>query len=136
MESSSLINLVIVVAALAVVAGIPFVVIMMSKHRDRMVAESNARRYTGRVDGVVDEISLRAAGKPGFIKVRYEVEGRVYTVRETLKVSAAPREMGQFMVRKRETLCGLAAGSPIEVRYLPDDPSRAILPENVGVLEG
>lgn len=135
MGSSSLLNLIIVAVALAVVAGIPFTAIMLSKRRDRMVAESNARRFTGQVDGVVEEIALRTASAPGFIRVRYEVDGRPYSVRETLKVSAAPREMGQLIVKKRETLGGLAAGSPIEVRYLPDDPSHAILPENVGLLD-
>lgn len=135
MGSSSFLNLVIVVAALAVVAGIPFAVIMLSKRRDRMVAESNARRFTGQVDGVVEEIALRTAAAPGFIRVRYEVDGKGYSVKETLKVSAAPREMGQLIVKKRETLGGLSVGAPIEVRYLPDDPSRAILPENVGLLD-
>ena len=73
--------------------------------------------------------------RPTSACVRYEVDGRTYECRETVKLESEVIKIGPIPIgqRKRSKIA-MRVGSPMSVAYLPSDPSRAILADNTGLM--
>lgn len=125
-------------AAAIAVPLIALVFFLYARRDARLRSESRQRMYTAETEGeVVDVVMNNTARAPEAIKVRYTVDGTEYTLRERVRLKAREPEAGQFIfnTRKTEMLDFDGVGSRVRVRYQPDNPVNAYLPDNEGLME-
>lgn len=117
--------LVVFVVGLAGVPALVFGIVFAGRRRHRRLV----RTCAGETTGIVDRSVTRWVDEgPTLVWVRYEVGGVTHELRETVKYRLEGR-----------TKCPkvpVAAGSEVRVRYDPADPSRAVLPDNDGIITG
>ena len=124
--------------AIAAIVGISVGITLYSRRDACRRLESMRRRYTGETQGTVVEIARpRNTSAPTIITVSYEVEGRSYTIRERLKMTAPGTETGGFFitVKKVPAIQLDGPGTPVRVVFQPSDPKYAMIAGNEGVME-
>ena len=101
----------------------------------RRVRAKKEREYTGEAVGTVVRIRRGGIDRPTSVCVRYEVDGRTYECRETVKLESELIKIGPIPIgqRKRGKIAS-HVGSQVRVAYLPSDPSKAILVDNTGLM--
>lgn len=101
----------------------------------KRVRAKKEREYTGEAVGTVVRFRMGGIDRPSSVCVRYEVDGRTYECRETLKLESELIKIGPVPIgqRKRGKIA-TRVGSKVRVAYLPSDPSKAILADNAGLM--
>ena len=101
----------------------------------KRVREKKEREYTGEAVGTVVRFRPGGVERPASVYVRYEVDGRAYECRETVKLKSEPIKIGPVPVGQRKTAkIATRMGGRVRVAYLPSDPSKAILSDNAGLM--
>ena len=101
----------------------------------KRVHEKKEREYTGETVGTVVRFRPGGVDRPASVYVRYEVDGRAYECRETVKLKSEPIKVGPVPIGQRKTAkIATRVGSQVRVAYLPGDPSMAILADNTGLM--
>lgn len=101
----------------------------------KRVRAKKEREYTGEAVGTVVRFRMGGIDRPSSVCVRYEVDGRTYECRETVKLKSELIKIGPVPIgqRKRGKIA-TRVGSKVRVAYLPSDPSKAILAGNAGLM--
>lgn len=101
----------------------------------KRIRKKKEREYIGKAVGTVVRFRRGGIDHPAFVCVRYEVDGRTYECRETVKLKSEPIKIGPVPIgqRKRGKIAS-RVGSKVRVAYLPSDPSKAILADNTGLM--
>lgn len=101
----------------------------------KRVRAKKEREYTGEAVGTVVRFRMGGIDCPSSVCVRYEVDGRTYECRETVKLKSELIKIGPVPIgqRKRGKIAS-RVGSKVRVAYLPSDPSKAILADNAGLM--
>ena len=101
----------------------------------KRVRAKKEREYTGEAVGTVVRFRMGGIDRPSSVCVRYEVDGRTYECRETVKLKSELIKIGPVPIgqRKRGKIA-MRVGSKVRVAYLPSDPSKAILADNTGLM--
>ena len=73
---------------------------------------------------------------PMAITVQYSVQGQDYTIQETVKLKSKPVRIWIIPIghKKYPVIGSIAVGTVVNVKYNPDNPQEAYLPDNVGIL--
>lgn len=131
------VSFLIFVVVVAAIVAIPLVIFRAQRYDHARREASIARRFTAHATGVVTAVSKPLVqGEPTVVTVRYEADGREYTLREHLKVTAEGVEAGGFIVNvKKNPAMSVSVGDVVEVAYDPTDPARAALVANEGLME-
>lgn len=126
------IMILLVFCLIALLGGGTTVLVLLIAKRVRQKKE---REYTGEAVGTVARVRMGGVDRPSFVCVRYEVGGRTYECRETVKLESELIKIGPVPVgqRKRGKVAS-RVGSKMRVAYLPSDPSKAILADNTGLM--
>lgn len=84
--------------------------------------------------GYVKEIKPGGLDRPGVIKVEYCVGGKIYVVRETLKLKSEPIKLGFLTIGQRKTpkIGTIEVKDEVWVAYSPGNPARAHIVGNDG----
>lgn len=119
----------------ALFLGVPAVVAVVLL----LVRRGRARRmeaYTGRSPGVIVGLVSHGLGQATVARVRYEVGGQAFELEEPLALRSEAIRLGPVPVGQRKTpkLGAVAPGGRVEVAYLPDDPARALIVGNDGLM--
>ncbi|MBM6905627.1 hypothetical protein H6A29_05205 [Collinsella tanakaei] len=101
----------------------------------KRIRAKKEREYTGETIGTVVRFRRGGIDRPTSACVRYEVDGRTYECRETLKLESELIKIGPVPIgqRKRGKIAS-RVGSKVRVVYLSSDPSKAILADNTGLM--
>ena len=101
----------------------------------KRVRAKKEREYTGEAVGTDVRFRMGGIDRPSSVCVRYEVDGRTYECRETVKLKSELIKIGPVPIgqRKRGKIA-TRVGSKVRVAYLPSDPSKAILADNAGLM--
>lgn len=112
-------------------AGIPVLVIVL-------VRRSRARKeqaYTGLTVGTVVRRRYGGGHHSTVVWVRYEVDGVAYECREGVAMASEAIKVGPVPIGQRKVArIPSKEGSRVRVAYLPEDPSKAILADNQGLM--
>lgn len=133
-------SLLLTIGSLAAIAIIAGVILLYSRSYERRRRESMARIYTEETVGTVvaiDNQSSGRGGKGGRARVRYTVDGHEYILTEQLKLVAdhpTTARTTALVLNKRTAAGAEKVGDTVRVCYRKDDPSRAILPDNQGLM--
>ena len=86
--------------------------------------------------GHISTKKWRGVNFPIHIEIQYEVNGREYIIKDSLKYYSEPIKLGKFPIGQRKVpkLGNVSIGAPVRVAYNPEDPSMAYLPDNQGIL--
>lgn len=120
---------------LALFVGVPAVVcaiLLLARHR-------RARRlatFAGRCPGEVVSLSSHGARHVTVARVRYEVGGQSYELEESLALRSEAIRVGPVPIGQRKTpkLGDVRPGRKVEVAYLLEDPSQALIIGNDGLM--
>lgn len=90
-------------------------------------------RCTADTIGTVKSRKCNGADFPTVIKVTYTVNDHTYEIRESKKVKSRMIKLGFLPIgQMRSPLLGpTPVGSEVRVKYNPDNPAEAYLPDNI-----
>lgn len=119
----------------ALFVGVPAAV-CLALLRVRRRRASRLDAFTGRCPGEVTSLSSHGAEHVTVARVRYEVGGRAYELEEALALRSEAVRLGPVPVGQRKVpkLGDVRPGRKVEVAYLPDDPSQALVVGNDGLM--
>ena len=122
----------IIFGLIALLGGGTTAIVLLVAKRVRAHKE---RTYTGQTVGTIVRVRPGSVDRPTTVYVRYEVGGVTYERRETVKLTSEAIKLGHIPIgqRKRGKIAS-REGSLVRVAYLPEDPSRAILADNTGLV--
>lgn len=131
MSDGQMIAIVFAALFLGVPAIVGVVLLLVKRNRARRM-----EAYTGRCQGEVVALVPHGRHSVTVARVRYEVDGRPYELREPLALRSEAIRLGPVPIGQRKTpkLGSVAPGSRVEVAYLPGDPSRALIVGNDGLM--
>lgn len=91
-------------------------------------------QYDSSVIGTVVDIKIRGLDFPTQITVEYSVEGKVYSVTETIKLKSKAIKLGFIPIgqKKVPAMGDTHVGAHTEIIYNSIDPSDAIIKDNQG----
>ena len=126
------IMILLIFALIALLGGGTTALVLLIARRARARKE---RAYTAETVGTVVRVRPGGVDRPTVVYVRYEVDGVSYECHETVKLSSELIRLGPVPIgqRKRGKIAS-REGSLVRVAYLPEDPSRAILADNTGLV--
>ena len=126
------IMIILIFGLIALLGGGTTALVLLVAKRVRARKEQT---YTGSTTGIVVRVRPGSTDRPTVVYVRYEVNGTAYECHETVKLTSEPIKLGPVPVgqRKRGKIPS-SVGSEVRVAYLPDDPSKAILSDNGGLM--
>ena len=91
------------------------------------------RLCTKETEGVITQVKFRGGDNPTSVEVEYSVGETVFRLRDTVKYRSEWIRIGRFPVGQRKIpKIRPAAGNCVRVRYNPEKPGQAYLPENTG----
>lgn len=92
--------------------------------------------YTGTVQGRVLDIVDKGLDHPWVIHVIYDVNGVGYSIRETAKLKSETIKAGPIPIGQRKTFVmgPVSIGDRVTVKYDVNDPQKAIIAGNDGVM--
>lgn len=90
---------------------------------------------TTEITGTVKSVQIKGQDFPTIITVVYTVNDHPYEVSESIKLKSQPIKLGFLTVgQKRVPVLGnTSVGSVVRVKYNPNNPSEAYLPDNIGI---
>ena len=93
------------------------------------------KRCTEEVLGKILELRIKGLNHPSVIRVEYTVNGKTYTLEETIKLKSVPIKIGIFTLGQRRvpTISNTSVGQEILVKYNQWNPHYAYLPDNIGL---
>lgn len=94
----------------------------------------NKNKYDSSVIGTVAEVKTRGLDFPTQITVEYVVNGRTYSVTESIKLKSKAIKMGFIPIgqKKVPTMGDTHVGAKTEILYCSNNPSDATIKENQG----
>lgn len=111
--------------------GTTAIVLLVSKR----VRAHKERTYTGQTMGTIVRVRPGSVDRPTTVYVRYEVDGVTYERRETVKLTSEAIKLGPIPIGQRKHgKIPSRVGCAVPVAYLPEDPSKAILVGNDGLM--
>ena len=95
----------------------------------------NRKKYDSSVIGTVVEVRSRGMDYPTRIVVEYTVDGKIYTVSETIRLKSRSVKAGFLPVGQKKTpvMGDTRVGAGAEVLYRREKPSDAVIKENRGI---
>lgn len=89
-------------------------------------------KYINEVNGTIVSVDNARFLSPAFVTVRYSVEGKTYQIKERVRCSVQRARVGGFGIgnMRMPVLKNLDIGVNIRVRYRPEKPQKAYLPDN------
>lgn len=127
-----------------IAATFAFMIIFLWKlsHKPGMkhLSKKDKQKCTGSTEGRITE-KIRMNHSAGAIKatdiiVSYRVDDKDYFLREHLKVHKEPIRIGKLPIGTVDTWSlgrNIEPGMKVYVRYDPEDPNKAYLPDNIGL---
>lgn len=131
MSDGQMITIVFAALFLGVPAIVGVVLLLVKRNRAlRMEA------YTGRCQGEVVALAPHGRHSVTVARVRYEVGGRSYELEEALALRSEAIRVGPVPIGQRKTpkLGDMRPGREVEVAYLLEDPSQALIIGNDGLM--
>ena len=94
----------------------------------------NKTKYDSSVIGTVTEVKARGLDFPTMITVEYFVDGRIYSINESIKLKSKAIKLGFIPIgQERVPVMGdTRVGAKAEVLYCSSNPSDAVIKENQG----
>lgn len=85
-------------------------------------------------EGTIDQVIIRGQDFPTILVVHYEVHGRTFELKESVKLKSEKKKLGFLTIgQKRVPVLGnTSVGSKVRVLYNSDNPDEAYLPDNIG----
>lgn len=107
-------------------------VLCIIKHR----RNRKKKTYLGVTEGRVDEIKIRGLEYPDVIFVTYFVDDVEYHIKEAIKLKSEAIKIGGIPVGQRKTyrMGNVSVGDYITVQYDIQNPAKAIIAKNDGVM--
>lgn len=95
---------------------------------------SKRKKYDSSAIGTVTEVKARGLDFPTRITVEYSVDGKSYSITESIKLKSKAIKLGFIPIgQERVPVMGdTRVGAKAEVLYCSSNPSDAILKENRG----
>lgn len=126
------IMIILIFALIALLGGGTTALVLLIAKKTR---ERKERAYTAETVGTVVRARPGSVDRPAVVYVRYEVDGISYECHETVKLASELVKLGPIPIGqcKRGKIAS-RVGSQVRVAYLPEDPSRAILADNSGLV--
>lgn len=86
--------------------------------------------------GIISEIKSKGVDFPTIITVVYEVNGRSYELKESLKYKVKLKKLGFLPIGQENipVMGNSSVGSEARVLYEPGNPSNAYLADNAGII--
>lgn len=113
------------------VGGMTAIVLLIVKR----IRAHRERTYTGRTVGTIVRVRPGNIDRPTIVYVRYEVDGTAYECHETVKLTNKAIRIGPIPIGQRKLgKIPSRVGCTVPVAYLPEDPSKAILVGNSGLM--
>lgn len=93
------------------------------------------KKCTEMTTGVVEAIRIKGLDFPTVIAVRYSVQGKEYTVKESLKLKNIPIKVGKLTTgqKKVPVLGPVQVGMSLPIKYNPLKPKKAYIVGNDGI---
>lgn len=84
--------------------------------------------------GKITNLKIKGQDFPTVITVSYTVDSEVYSITESVKLKSEKIKIGFLPIgQKRVPILGSTrVGSTVRVKYNPQNPQEAFLPDNVG----
>ena len=116
------------------IVGIPTLIVFLVLWAARSSRERKKKSYTGFTEGTISEIRIKNADFATVLFVDYQVEGKTYRVKETMKVKGEAIKVGKIPIgqRKKSVLGDIKKGSRVSVQYDTANPQKAIIVGNDG----
>lgn len=94
------------------------------------------KKCTEMTTGVVEAIMVKGLDFPTVIDVRYSVQEKEYTVKESLKLKNIPIKVGKLPTgqKKVPVLGPVQVGMSLPIRYNPLKPQKAYIVGNDGAI--
>lgn len=122
----------IIFGLIALLGGGTTAIVLLVAKRVRAHKE---RTYTGQTVGTIVRVRPGSVDRPTTVYVRYEVGGVTYECRETVKLTSEAIKLGPIPIGQRKHgKIPSRVGCTVLVAYLPEDPSKAILMGNSGLM--
>lgn len=92
--------------------------------------------HTALCEGVISDVRIRGGEFPFLATVKYSVDGIEYEFVEDLKLKSMMIKLGPIPIgqRKVPVMPNSNVGDRVAVCYDPQDPSKAHLRDNVGIM--
>lgn len=118
------------------IIGVPLVIVLLGLWIYKMGREKKKASYQGMVEGTIVQLKKRGREAPWIIKVNYCVDGMNYQIQETVKLKSQAIRWKGIPIGQRKTfvLGKIKEGDPILIRYDMNDPKRAIIDGNDGLI--
>lgn len=116
------------------IVGIPTLIVFLVLWAVRASRERKKKSYTGFTEGTISEIRVYSADFATILYVDYQVEGKTYRIKETMKVKGEAIKVGKIPIgqRKKPVLGDIKKGSRVSVQYDTANPQKAIIVGNDG----
>ncbi len=116
------------------IVGIPTLIVSLVLWAVRASRERKKKSYTGFAEGTISEIRTYSADFTTALFVDYQVEGKTYRIKETMKVKGEAIKVGKIPIgqRKKPVLGDIKKGSRVSVQYDTANPQKAIIVGNDG----
>lgn len=95
---------------------------------------SNRKKYDSSVIGTIVDMKIRGLDFPTRITVEYAVDGKSYSINESIKLKSKAIKLGPIPIgqEKVPVMGDTRVGAKAEVLYCSSNPSDAIIKENQG----
>lgn len=94
------------------------------------------KRCTQVVEGVVTNLKSRGLDSPTVISVEYQVDGKSYIVKESIKLRNETIKIGFLPIGQRGVprMGDTTVGSAASINYNPSNPTEAYISKNIGIM--
>lgn len=123
---------------LAALIAVPTVTVFTVLAVNRSVRNRKNAVYTGETKGTVSKIVDKGLDFPWVIHVKYCVDGINYEIKETAKLKSSPVKAFGIPIGQKKTfvLGSVQAGDTVTVRYDKNNPQKAVIYGNDGIMTG
>ncbi len=116
------------------IVGIPTLIVFLVLWAARSSRERKKKSYTGFTEGTISEIRVKSEDFTTVLSVDYQVEGKNYRIKETMKVKGEAIKVGKIPIgeRTKPVLGDIKKGDQVSVQYDTANPRQAIIVGNDG----
>ncbi|WP_290770781.1 hypothetical protein [Anaerofustis sp.] len=131
-------NLIMIIIIFMMLVFVPtttvfLIIIFSKKSRERKI-----KNYTGTAEETITNIVKRGIDSPWIIYASYNVDGIHYNIKETAKLKSNIIKVGKIPIGQRKTfIMGfIKKGNKIKIQYDENNPKKAIIADNNGIITG